>query len=177
MTARAQSSIPTPAWAESLVDLVMAHEGISDPPALAWVAGPLLPTGPRSHRSAGLTCGNAIAIAHGTSEQDARHTLLHELAHWATESGHTAAMYAKLFELLWLFGEPGDLEYAKVREAEYKPGPSQHGYTRFLKRTSVLADRVEDLVERRSINPIPAIRFVSVTIGVALGVDSLQHLG
>lgn len=178
MISAQQSSIPTPAWADSLVDLVMAHEGISDPPDVTWTHGPLPKTGPRSLRSAGVTCGNAIVIDQGVSERDARHTLLHELAHWATESGHTAAMYAKLYELLWLFGEADDLDYARVREAEYQPGPAQLGWNRFLAKTQSLATRVEDLVERLAVCPIPAaVRILAGAVGVALGVDSLQHIG
>lgn len=172
MTTERQDEIP--AWAEALVDLVMTHEGMSRPPVISWADRPLPAGGHRARNSSGMASGNLIAVYAGASEQDARHTLLHELSHWVTDSGHTQAMYAKLFELLWLFGEEGDLEYAKVRESEYQPAPAQMGWTRFSARVATSIQRAEVWVERVLSNP--ARRGILSVIGAILGVDSLQHL-
>lgn len=164
-----------PAWAESLVELVMAHEGMPRPPLVEWTARPLpVSGGHRASNSSGMTCGNLIAVYQGASEQDARHTLFHELAHWVTESGHTQSMYAKMFELLWLFGEPGDLDYAKVRESEYQPAAAQQGWSRFSARVNQAVERAEVMVERVLSNPVS--RLIMPVIGAILGVDSLQHI-
>lgn len=161
-----------PGWAESLVELVMAHEGVAVPPELAWTCGPM-PDGYRAKNSLGVTSGNLIAVDEGTSERDARHTLVHELAHWATESGHTVAMYAKMYELLWLFGEGDDLEYARLREHSYQPMVSEQGWARFSARVDTWRDRVNDYLERILASPIP--RVVLPVLAVILGVDSMQR--
>lgn len=170
---RATRAPDIPDWAETLVDLVMTHEGMPRPPHVAWTCGPL-PDGHQAMNSTGVTCGDWIAIDQGASERDARHTLLHELAHWVTDSGHTMAMYAKLYELLWLFGEPGDLEYARSREGEYQPDPAAQGWDRFSARAETWIQRAEGFVERVLSHPVRRVVFSAV--GVMLGVDSLQQL-
>lgn len=138
-----------PDWADSMVDLVMVHEGIARPPAVVWMRGPL--PGDESSRwsmhSAGAAIGDSILVDAGIDERDARHTLLHELAHWVTGTGHHSAMYSKMYELIWLFGEPGDLEYAREREAEYQPEASASGWDRFRSRIKAWASRLDDYVE------------------------------
>lgn len=163
-----------PDWAESILSLVMAHEGIEVPPKLSWVDARWIGDhqGPNS---SGATAGNAIAVSPGASIRDARHTLFHELAHWATDSGHTSSMYAKLFELLWLFGEPGDLEYAREREVVYQEDASMRGWMRFATQAATWTQRAETVAERVLSSPIP--RGLLSVIALILGVDSLQQIG
>lgn len=68
-----------PAWARSLALAVCAEAGMAPPDVLRWrradrVASSGVASSPR----------RSIAVTAGTDEADARHTLLHELAHWLT---------------------------------------------------------------------------------------------
>jgi hypothetical protein len=66
-----------PAWAGSLVRAVCAEAGVEAPQVLRWRrASRVQSTGLTNRRS------GSIAVTAGTDETDARHTLLHELAHW-----------------------------------------------------------------------------------------------
>lgn len=159
---RARSEIREPEWAGPIIECVMAHEGISTPPRITWLRSrkPVSRVreidGKRAHyrtmegaiSSSGRCVGDSILVYVGALAVDARVALLHELSHWVTDSGHTAMMYAKLFELIWLFGEPGDAEYAYQREEQYMPAPARVGWGRFSTRVRTWAQR-RDLIEER----------------------------
>src|SRR5438552_15990214 len=95
-----------PAWAVELALRVCANVGMAPPAALRWR---------RADRelSTGLTRRHAgsIVVTTGRDTDDARHTLLHELAHWLAPGGprrrrfrrqavhHGRAFYAAAFLL------------------------------------------------------------------------------
>ena len=72
-----------PAWAVALAISVCQEAGVDPPAVLRWRRA-------RRELSTGLTrrAAASIAVTAGRDSDDARHTLLHELAHWlAPESG------------------------------------------------------------------------------------------
>ncbi len=66
-----------PAWARRLALAVCAEAGVGAPEVLRWRRA-------RREASSGLSsrARGSIAVTAGWDEADARHTLLHELAHW-----------------------------------------------------------------------------------------------
>ncbi len=72
-----------PAWARELALAVCAELGVAPPSVLRWR---------RSARAASTGLASlsrgSIAVTAGIDLADARHTLLHELAHWLTPEGH-----------------------------------------------------------------------------------------
>lgn len=119
-----------PAWARSLVLAVCADAGVATPAVLRWR---------RAARAAssGLASPTrgSIAVTAGSDLADARHTLLHELAHWlsadaarprrgARASHHGAAFYAVAIPLFTTHGEP--MADALRREAGRYPSVLRH---------------------------------------------------
>jgi hypothetical protein len=74
-----------PPWARALALAVCSEACVEPPSVLRWRrASRTQSTGLTNRRS------RSIAVTAGTDEADARHTLLHELAHWLTpETGAT----------------------------------------------------------------------------------------
>src|SRR5579859_2247204 len=66
-----------PAWARELVQAVCGEAGVAPPSVLRWRRLARTLASGVTHRRRG-----SIAVSAGTDADDARHTLLHELAHW-----------------------------------------------------------------------------------------------
>lgn len=161
-----RSEIRTPEWADTIVNLVMAHEGIEGLPRMLWLRSRRTDrrlrvvdgvrmrfrTTTGSYSSSGACGGNLIVVRMGLSQADARLTLLHELAHWITQHDHNGIMYAKYFELLWLFGEPGDILYARRRADRYQPGSAREGWGRFRALARGWERRIQYVGERLTCN-------------------------
>ncbi|MGD0038959.1 MAG: hypothetical protein ABSE84_00870 [Isosphaeraceae bacterium] len=82
----------------------------STPPTICW-------RGRRGDLSSGDQEGNQVAIRAGRSLLDQRRVLLHELAHWLTDRGHT--------ELFWSTGVDGRLD-RPLRVQVRGPDPNPH---------------------------------------------------
>jgi len=142
-----------PAWAVELALRVCADAGVAPPDALRWR---------RADRdlSTGLTRRHAgsIAVTTGWDTDDARHTLLHELAHWLTAEAprrrgwrrqavhHGRAFYATAFELF--ARHDADPIAALRREAARYPNALRHARALAVPGTEALV--LERLVARRA---------------------------
>jgi hypothetical protein len=139
-----------PAWARTLVLAVCAAAGIAPPGVLRWRRAARAASSGLASRRAG-----SIAVTAGTDPADARHTLLHELAHWLTpdsaprRSGrrsrivhHGAAFYAIALPLLARHAD--GIEAALRREASRYPSVLRHAAAAGIGEATVLA------AERRS---------------------------
>ena len=114
-----------PAWAVALVHEVCAAAGVTPPSRLRWRRLRRLASSGVATRRAGR-----IAVSAGVDLDDARHTLLHELAHWLAPEErrgrgrrravhHGAAFYAIAFDLF--ARHEASLEAALRREASRYP--------------------------------------------------------
>lgn len=171
-----KSEIREPEWAHDITSLVMRHEGITNPPDVTWVRSRrsiqktrLVDGQPTYYRSqagasssSGVTQGNRIVIRLGLSDRDARVTLLHELAHWATGHGHNEQMYQRLFEYAFLFGAPGDMTYSFQRECRYMRGPAVDGWMRFSRWVKGWPGRAQTIAERLTLPFVSALTVASV---------------
>ena len=124
------SSGSTPAWARELALRVCAEAGVTPPDALRWR---------RAARdfATGLTNldRRSIAVTAGWDQADARHTLLHELAHWTAprpvrrrrrgEAIHHGSGFYAVAIPLYQRHEP-DLTQALRREAFRYPSVLRH---------------------------------------------------
>ena len=124
-----------PPWARELVLDVCAEAGLAPPSVLRWRHVARMPASGVTNRRLG-----SIAVSAGTDAVDARHTLLHELAHWlapderiATRRGrgrrrrivhHGAAFYAVAFRLF--ARHAASLEDSLRREAGRYPSSLRH---------------------------------------------------
>ena len=142
----------TPAWAVELALRVCADVGVAPPDALRWR---------RADRelSTGLTRRHAgsIAVTTGRDTDDARHTLLHELAHWLVPGAprrrgwrrqavhHGRAFYATAFNLFARY-DP-DPVAALRREAARYPNALRHARALAVPGTEALA--LERQIARR----------------------------
>jgi hypothetical protein len=133
----------TPAWARELALLACAEAGVAPPDLLRWR---------RAARdfATGLTNldRRSIAVTAGWDEADARHTLLHELAHWIAPRPvrrrrhreaihHGSAFYAVAIRL-YQRHEP-DLIQALRREAGRYPSVLRHAAAMGLSEAAGLA--------------------------------------
>ncbi len=120
-----------PAWARSLVLAVCAEARVPPPAVLRWRRGSRTASSGVANRRAG-----SIAVTAGTDLADARHTLLHELAHWLTPASprgggrvrrsvhHGATFYATAFAL---YARHADgLDASLRREAGRYPSVLRH---------------------------------------------------
>ncbi len=69
-----------PAWARDLALAVCAEAGVAPPDVLRWRRAPRV-----SSSGVASPTRRSIAVTAGSDQADARHTLLHELAHWLTQ--------------------------------------------------------------------------------------------
>lgn len=123
-----------PAWARSLVLAICGEADVAPPDVLRWRRM-------TRERSSGVANRHrrSIAVSAGTDELDARHTLLHEIAHWlapeerrrggatARRRGHVhhgAAFYRIAIDLFARYEPP--LRDALVREAWRYPTSLRH---------------------------------------------------
>lgn len=119
-----------PAWAVELALRVCEEAGVPPPEVLRWR---------RLARDAGTGLTNlqrrSIAVTAGRDEADARHTVLHELAHWIAphpprrrrrgEPVHHGATFHDVAIRLYQRHEP-DLLAALRREASHYPSVLRH---------------------------------------------------
>ncbi len=135
-----------PAWARQLVLAVCSDAGASPPAVLRWRRSP------RDH-SSGLANRRlgSIAVTAGRDPGDARHTLLHELAHWLTpdpprramrgrrrSEHHGAAFYATA---LALYARHADGLVASLRrEAARYPSVLRHAAAAGIAEAGVIAE-------------------------------------
>lgn len=102
-----------PAWAADLIERVCADHG-RRPPMVTWWQRD-------DWRSSGTTykAEGRIHVTAGTSEEDARLVLLHELAHWLGRPGwhHRRPFWELVWRLYERYGV--DLDWAIFREATY----------------------------------------------------------
>lgn len=74
------------------------------------------------HTGRRIVFRGSVAVSAGTSEQDAKLVLLHELAHWVCTRGkavgHTVRFWKMAYELYDRYGV--DMKYAFEREKDYK---------------------------------------------------------
>jgi len=123
--------VSTPAWAESLVEVVCADAGVA-PPRLSWRRR-------QGDHSTGVARRHdgTIAVRAGADPIDQRLTLLHELAHWLTpmpagRSGrrrrrvphHDLAFYRIAFDLYRRHGL-ADADALRLESARY-PSSLRH---------------------------------------------------
>ncbi len=121
-----------PAWARGLVLAVCSEAGAPPPTVLRWRRA----VREASSGLANLRAGS-IAVTAGTDPADARHTLLHELAHWLTPEAptrrggrrsrtvhHGTAFYATALALFARYGD--GIEPALRREAGRYPSVLRH---------------------------------------------------
>jgi hypothetical protein len=117
-----------PAWATSLTMQVAAAYGRIDLPTLAWRRWRtnIPPSSSGVCQSPSLLRRTVITVRAGRYEEDQKHVLLHELAHWlvGTAAKHTAAFYVQAMKL---FTEYGDLDHSLARELRYKPKECREG--------------------------------------------------
>jgi hypothetical protein len=134
-----------PDWARSLVLAVCSAAGVAPPNVLRWRRA-------AREASSGLASrrGGSIAVTAGTDPADARHTLLHELAHWLTPEAssrragrrsrivhHGAAFYATA---LPLFARHADgIEATLRREASRYPSVLRHAAAAGIGAAAMLA--------------------------------------
>ena len=104
---------PPPTWAVELVERVCAEAG-RRPPLLQWWRREDWTSSGHAAKANGR-----LHVTAGTSEQDARLVLLHELAHWLRRGTH--AHDRRFWEIAWdLFGRYGvDMDWAIFREGTY----------------------------------------------------------
>lgn len=119
-----------PPWARNLALTVCAEAGVAPPSVLRWRRSDRAASTGLASRSRG-----SVAVTAGRDPADARHTLLHELAHWLTPAGprrrrrgaavhHGAAFYATA---LPLFARHEDDPAAALRrEASRYPSVLRH---------------------------------------------------
>jgi len=118
-----------PAWARNLAVQVCTEAGVTPPEVLRWRRA-------AREGATGLTNPQlrSIAVTAGRDEADARHTLLHELAHWITpevrrrrhgEALHHGAAFYRTAIPLYQRHEP-DLTAALRREAGHYPSVLRH---------------------------------------------------
>ncbi len=134
-----------PDWARSLVLAVCAEAGVAPPSVLRWRRAAREASSGLASRRAG-----SIAVTAGTDPADARHTLLHELAHWLTPDTparragrrsrivhHGAAFYATA---LSLFARHADgIGLALRREASRYPSVLRHAAAAGIDEAAVMA--------------------------------------
>lgn len=137
-----------PAWARALVVEVCARAGVPPPSVLRWRRVARTEASGVTNRRLG-----SIAVSAGTDVVDARHTLLHELAHWLTpdeRSGrragrarrraivhHGTAFYAVAFRL---YGQHApSLEDSLRREAGRYPSSLRHAVALGITEAATLA--------------------------------------
>ena len=102
-----------PIWAKTIVRRV-ARQHRRRQPEVTWQSTR------KSHGTAGSAESNAIFIRAGRSQQRAKLTLLHELAHWITGEGHTHKFWLKAWELYRQFHIP--IGYVLRVESRYRQG-------------------------------------------------------
>jgi hypothetical protein len=139
-----------PAWARELAEAICAEAGVPPPGVLRWRrVGRTAATG-LTNRHTG-----SIAVSQGTDLADARHTLLHELAHWIAPADHGvrgrgrrraaihhgSAFYRVAFALY--AGHEAPIEEALAREAARYPSCLRHAIRLGI------AEAVPLLAERR----------------------------
>lgn len=121
---------PAPMWAQNLVLDVALAAGRDDVPDLTW----------RRSRKAWGTSGcyvhgdNRIVVTAGAGRdrREERFVLLHELAHWLVQDGHTNAFWEQAFRL---YRQHGLVKVALARE----PYPSaRRWYHRNVRRSRAL---------------------------------------
>lgn len=99
-----------PKWARCLRDRVARDAGAAGHPRVRW----------RRHPHRRLSSGwcnlstGTIMIHAGTARRDQRLVLLHEMAHWLVQAGHTRAFWATAFTLYRRYKVP--LHYAHRSE-------------------------------------------------------------
>lgn len=122
------ASAATPAWAIVLTERVCLAAGVALPARLRWARRD-------RDRSSGVTryAAGYLGIVAGRDLDDARQTLLHELAHWIAPPPrrarrgtrhHDRRFYAVAFELY--AGHGGDVAAALEREAARYPSAVGH---------------------------------------------------
>lgn len=99
----------------------------------------------------GLAEGPAIRVSGGT-EQQRRVGLVRSLAGWVTghERDESPVVYSTLFELLFMFGERGDLDHAYAYYTEHlaDTDPVRQGWERFTSRVIRAPRRLRWIEER-----------------------------
>jgi hypothetical protein len=133
-----------PGWAHRLVLAVCAEAGTAPPAVLRWRRSP-------REASTGLTNRRrgSIAVTAGSDPADARHTLLHELAHWLAAEPprrtgrrrraehHGAAFYGTA---LALYARHGDgLADSLRREAARYPSALRHAAAAGVAEAAIIA--------------------------------------
>jgi hypothetical protein len=117
-----------PAWATSLTIQVATDHDRVDIPTLVWRRHRknIPPSSSGVCQSPSLLRRSVITIRAGRDEDDQKHVLLHELAHWlaGTAAKHSAVFYAQAMKL---FTEYGDLDRSLARELRYKPKECREG--------------------------------------------------
>jgi hypothetical protein len=117
-----------PAWATSLTMQVAAAYGRTDLPTLVWRRWRtnIPPSSSGVCQSPSLLRRSVITVRAGRSEEDQKHVLLHELAHWlvGTAAKHSAVFYVQAMKQ---FTEYGDLDRSLARELRYKPKECRDG--------------------------------------------------
>jgi hypothetical protein len=143
-----------PGWAIELALRVCAEAGVAPPHVLRWRrADRELSTGLTRHLA------RSIAVTAGRDPDDARHTTLHELAHWLTPDPprrrrrgqavhHGRAFYAVALDLYARY-DP-DPVAALRREAVRYPSALHHARALAMPGVEAL------MLERRSAQPSPA---------------------
>jgi hypothetical protein len=136
-----------PAWARALAVAVCAEADVAPPDVLRWRRLPRL-------RSSGVANRHArsIAVSAGTDEVDARHTLLHELAHWLAPDErrhgrgrrrvhvhHGLAFYRVALDLFARYEPP--LHDALEREAWRYPSSLRHAAALGIREATELAGK------------------------------------
>jgi hypothetical protein len=135
-----------PAWARQLVMAVCAEAGTPPPAVLRWRRSPRDPSTGLANRRQG-----SIAVTAGHDPADARHTLLHELAHWLTPDQprrgtrgrgrtehHGAAFYATALALYARHGD--ELAASLRREAARYPSVLRHASAAGLAEAALIAE-------------------------------------
>jgi predicted metal-dependent hydrolase len=112
-----------PEWAKELTERVVKENSRRKVPPIAWrkVSRSCSSGKARMYsQKSGYMKYSCILIRAGTSEQDQKLVLLHELAHWMCSRGerHSMKFWRLAFDLYAKYGV--DSEYAKKRESDYK---------------------------------------------------------
>ncbi|HET7685157.1 MAG TPA: hypothetical protein VFM19_01985 [Candidatus Limnocylindria bacterium] len=170
------ASPPTPPWALALVERVCAEAGAGIPTRLRWARRD-------RERSSGVTrhATGYVGIVAGSDAEDARQTLLHELAHWiAPPPGrgrrgakhHDRRFYATAFALYARHG--GDPAAALEREAARYP--SAIGHARALGIAGADAAWRQRRAALRAARPSRPLRVLVPEHAVRLARDGRWHV-